>query len=259
MESHRRGASTPLDPLLSGSLRRGSRMAERRTAERLQSTLRTRQGRRRVSQDPELVRALGSLRGRVRELRGAPSPIQGSISMGGTSQWGASQTIDSRGMRVSMGRSSTAMGFRSSLGNSIDRFDDRLSARVSAGVTKDNLEVCHPTIQRVELPPIRLASPNFTPDASVLPQNPINGTEKLCTPWDLRASGGDDHSKPWMVVGPAGEPAHGWSPGRTSGVGVWAETPEQYARPGPKGILENNPARHRQWARLLSVGLAGDE
>eukprot|EP01043_Picozoa_sp_COSAG02_P094514 COSAG02_NODE_30942_length_542_cov_0.932280_1_plen_105_part_01 len=87
MESHRRGASTPLDPLLSGSLRRGSRMADRRTAERLQSTLRTRQGRRRVSQDPELVRALGTLRGRVRELRAAPSPIQGgSISMGGSSQ-----------------------------------------------------------------------------------------------------------------------------------------------------------------------------
>ena len=30
MEMQRRGASTPLDPLLSGSVRRGSRMAERR-------------------------------------------------------------------------------------------------------------------------------------------------------------------------------------------------------------------------------------
>ena len=144
MEMQRGGVLTPLDPLLSGSLRRGSRLAERRTAERLQATLRTQQGRRRVVRDPEMVQALAVLRGRVRELRAAPSPVQaGSISFGASSQWG--DTVDSRGMRVSMGRSSTAMGFRSSLGNSIDQFDERLSSRVSVGVTKDNLEVRLPT------------------------------------------------------------------------------------------------------------------
>ena len=140
MEMQRRGASTPLDPLLSGSLRRGSRMAERRTAERLKSTLRTQHGRRRVVRDPELLHALSTIRGRVRELREAPSPVQNG-TMDSGSVWAASQTVDSRGMRVSMGRSSTAMGFRSSLGNSIDCFDDKLTGRVSVGVTKDNLEV----------------------------------------------------------------------------------------------------------------------
>ena len=261
MEMQRGGVLTPLDPLLSGSLRRGSRLAERRTAERLQATLRTQQGRRRVVRDPEMVQALAVLRGRVRELRAAPSPVQaGSISFGASSQWG--DTVDSRGMRVSMGRSSTAMGFRSSLGNSIDQFDERLSSRVSVGVTKDNLEVRLPTPGHEHaccaLLVCSAAATNLTRNVTARWQNPINGTEKLCTPWDLRASGGQDHSKPWILVGPAGEPAHGWSPGRKSGQGVWAETPEQYARPGPKGILENNPVRHRQWARLLSVGVAGD-
>ena len=135
----------PLDPLLSGSVRRGSRMAERRTAERLQRTLRTPQGRTRLAQqgaqDPELRAALSKLRGRVRELKAAPSPVQGAMRESSFGDWGGSQTVDSRGFAVSMGRSSTAMGFRSSLGNSIDQFDQKLTGRVSVGVTKDNLEV----------------------------------------------------------------------------------------------------------------------
>jgi hypothetical protein len=150
MEMQRRGASTPLDPLNTGSVRRGSRMAERRTAERLQRTLKTQQGRRRAAQDAELLHTLSKLRGRVRELQAAPSPVQGrasSMQMGSDSAWGASQTIDSRGFQVSMGRSSTAMGFRSSLGNSIDTFDQKLTGRVSVGVTKDNLEVCAFTVR----------------------------------------------------------------------------------------------------------------
>jgi hypothetical protein len=165
MEMQRRGASTPLDPLLSGSVRRGSRLAERRTAERLQATLRTQQGRRRLARDPEMVQALAVLRGRVREMRAAPSPVQGgSTSFGGSSQWGA--TVDSRGMRVSMGRSSTAMGFRSSLGNTIDQFDERLSSRVSVGVTKDNLEVRHATLPH-EYPPA-VACPHAATPACVV-------------------------------------------------------------------------------------------
>ena len=211
------------DPLLSGSVRSGSRLAERRTAQRLQRSLRTADGRRRARKDPELVRTLRSLRGRVRELKAAPSPVQGSDPFGST--WGSAGTHT----MPPMGRSSTAMGFRSSLGNTLDLFEGKMTARVSVGVTKDNLE------------------------------NPINGTDKLCQPWDLRKVGGKDYSKPWICVGPNMEPAHGWSPGRTSGAGVWSQTPEQWARPGPKLILENNPERARQWARLLSVGVAGDD
>ena len=82
----------------------------------------------------------------------------------------------------------------------LDLFEGKMTARVSVGVTKDNLE------------------------------NPINGTDKLCQPWDLRKVGGKDYSKPWICVGPNMEPAHGWSPGRTSGAGVWSQTPEQWAR-----------------------------
>ena len=143
--AERAGPLPSLDPLMSGSVRRGSRMAERRTAERLQRTLRTPQGRTRLVQqgaaDPELRAALSKLRGRVRELKAAPSPVQGGMRESSFGDWGGSQTVDSRGFAVSMGRSSTAMGFRSSLGNSIDTFDQKLTGRVSVGVTKDNLEV----------------------------------------------------------------------------------------------------------------------
>ena len=40
----------------------------------------------------------------------------------------------------------------------------------------------------------------------------------MMAPWDLQGvqgrggSIGKDYSKPWMVVGPAGEPAHGYAP-----------------------------------------------
>jgi hypothetical protein len=66
--------------------------------------------------------------------------------------------------------------------------------------------------------------------------------ETMLAPWDLRRSSsvkhgaGKDWSKPWMVVGPAGEPAHGWTPGRNDGR-----------------LKENNHRHHREVCRLTAL------
>ena len=210
-------------------------MASSVTAAELKSRLQA--NKRRAISDPQLLAAMSTLRSRVSEIESrCPSPKQDSHALNDTWISGSIPARAPSGEGRTPAKGPKGGQPRSSLAASCSTFDQQLTARLSVGVLGEFNEFGHP----------------------------YNSTQKLMRPSDLTSSGGQDYSKPWLLMdGPSGNPGHGWTPGRDGfygpASGVWKETATQRERPGPKGLKENNPHRHREWARLLSVGKAGDD
>ena len=174
-------------------------------ADQLMRSLSRSKVRSRASMDPEMLAAMKTLKNRVTELRQNPSPDQ---DLGSEFSWGG---------ELSTARSSATTDDRRFTSTLAKIDGPAMTSRLSEGVIGRQTQ----------------EGSKCGADA---------GT--MMAPWDLQGvqgrggSIGKDYSKPWMVVGPAGEPAHGWTPGRNT------------------VSKENNPQRHREWANLLSMGTA---